>query len=380
MEKISLLWLVCTLISCPMHEADKDKTQDKGSSSAPKSTPIPTLPIPPLTRTQQKWHEDRQWAGETPPTHGGQFLANLPFDKTTLIELRLARGLYNPWGYGNDGGRLHAVYTHGHAFPVVLPPRYLENGYEWRAYATFNLGSNSLFWVGVPSNKQANYVYDVADDGKYHLNINIFPKNDPKGSIYQQRLVVAPINNHAVSVAPHEYQDELNAVFANMADEKATEWGGGRYHFHSPSLSSLHPRIQPSELSLNAGCEWTKSSRQDIYQWGKAQINWHGRELKHAKTFCSDKLVAVAYLLERDQEGHGGVSKRVIDDRLLVNVFDKETLTPFDDVYLETYIDHDIKDGLVAGSISIKEIEVAKAGEGYQVIAKLSNGKVVRHQ
>ncbi|WP_066803972.1 hypothetical protein [Moraxella oblonga] len=301
------------------------------------------------------------------------------FDKTTLLEVRLAKGLHNPWGYGNQGGRLHAVYTHDHTFPVVLPPRYLENGYEWRAYESFNLGSNSLFWVGVPSNKHADYVYEVADDGKYYIKINIFPRDNPNAPLYEQRLALEEVSEHII-VNPNNYGDELNGVFANMADEKATEWGGGRYHFKSPSLSSLHPHIRPDDLVLGEGCQWQKTDRQDIYQWGKARINWQGRELKHAKTFCSDKLVAVAYLLERDEVGRDGQSKRVIDARLLVNVFDKETLTPFDGVYLETYIEHDLKDGLVAGTIDIKEIKVAKSGDEYRVIAKLSNGKTVQYQ
>lgn len=377
MEKVSLLWLLCTLVTCTADDVKKDK----GNASAPKPTPIPTLPVPPLTYTHQKWEQDRQWTGETTlPKEKGQSWANLPFDKSTLLEVRLAKGLHNPWGYGNQGGRLHAVYTHDHTFPVVLPPRYLENGYEWRAYESFNLGSHSLFWVGVPSDKHADYVYEVADDGKYHIKINIFPKSDPQRMMYQQRLVIEPINTSAVSVAPNDYGDELNGVFANMADEKATEWGGGRYHFHSPSLSSLHPHIRPDDLVLGEDCQWKKTDRQDIYQWGKARINWQGRELKHAKTFCSDKLVAVAYLLERDEVGDDKQLRKVIDERLLVNVFDKETLTPFDGGYLETYIEHDLKDGLVAGTIDIKEIKVAKSDDEYRVIAKLSNGKTVQYQ
>lgn len=372
MEKISLLWLWCTLLSCPANDTNKPSTPQ-----ANKTKSIPTLPIPPLTRTHQKWEQDRQWTGETtPPTDKGQW-ADLPFDKSTLLEVKLAKNLHNSWGYGNQGGRLHAVYTFDHTFPVVLPPRYLENGYEWRAYKSFNLGSNSLFWVGVPSDKQADYVYEVTDDGKYHIKINIFPKSDPQRMMYQQRLVVKPLNAYALNVAPSNYGDELQGVFANMADEKATEWGGGRYHFHSPSLSSLHPHIHPNDLTLRQGCEWTKSDRQDVYQWGKARINWNGRELKHAKTFCSDKLVAVAYLLERDEVERGGIVKKVIDYRLLVNVFDKETLTPFDGGYLETYIDHDIKDSLVAGTIDIKEIKVEKTDDDYQIVARLSNGKTI---
>ena len=79
--------------------------------------------------------------------------------------------------------------------------------------------------------------------------------------------------------------------------------------------------------------------------------------------------MAVAYLLERDAVGSDKQLRKVIDERLLVNVFDKKTLTPFDGGYLETYIEHDLK-----------EIKVAKSDDEYRVIAKLSNGKTVQYQ
>lgn len=148
--------------------------------------------------------------------------------------------------------------------------------------------------MGLPSNKKADYTYDVRDDGKYHINISIRQNKDGK-RLYQQQLALQKVSDRHIIPVPSEYHDELEGVFAGMADEKGTEWGGGRYHFTAPRLQDLHSDIKQSELRLHAGCPWQKLNRHNLYQWGNARLDFLGRPIRHAKTFCSDKLVAVAY-------------------------------------------------------------------------------------
>lgn len=61
----------------------------------------------------------------------------------------------------------------------------------------------------------------------------------------------------------------------------------------------------------------------------------------------------------------------------MINVFDKQTLKPFDGSDFSPYIDHDVKDGLVNGSLSVQHIDVVKQGDEYKIRATLSDGQVI---
>ncbi len=383
MENLTFLGLMCVLLTC-----DADDGIVKKTPSQPIATStMPKLPAPPLTLTKQKWQADKEYNNQDSSIFVSadkqQAWADVPFDKKTLVEVRRSKGLHNPWGYGDGGGRLHKVYTYDHIFPVILPPRYLEDGHEWKSYYSFNLGSSSFFYVGLPSDKQADYVYEVSDDGKYHLKITISHTKNGK-LLYAQRLALEEVINlnlgHMV-VKPSEYQDQLNAVFAVMADQHGAEWGGGRYHFNGVALPDLHPTIHPDELHLEAGCAWKPLNRQNLYQWGKARIDFLGRTVKHAKTFCSDKLVAVAYMLETQKVIKGGRDvKTVMDDRLLINVFDRQILSPIVEGDFQEYLDSEITEKLVQGRISVQHIDLIKDDSTtYQVVATLSDGQVIKY-
>lgn len=93
MDNLTFLGLLCTLLAC----TPKDTPSKPPTTSKNEPTTIPKLPAPPLTLTKQKWQQDKEWGGqksdEFPPKGKNQPWADVPFDKSALIEVKRSDAL-----------------------------------------------------------------------------------------------------------------------------------------------------------------------------------------------------------------------------------------------------------------------------------------------
>lgn len=310
------------LVACSSYSNDK-----------PEKKPIKSveLPIPTLTENVTK------------------------FDKNALIEVQREPNIHNPWDVADIYYQWHSA--NNRFFPIILPPRYLEKGYEWRNYS-YGSPDNNMFYIGTPSDKKPNFLYQINNDGDTAIDLKITDLTTHKNR-YQQILAVFPADNsenakgeRIAGLQPEGYRDLLNQAFEPLADKINTQWFDEEYVFNKSNLPSTPD-------TLVKGCVWQPLDRKNLYQWGKARIDFRTRWLLQPVTYCSDKYVAVAYLSHSLQVSeHGQKVEFSNDGAIYVLIFDRQTLQPFNGGETSVFIPWEQLEDYQAGKLRLDKILV----------------------
>lgn len=226
---------------------------------------------------------------------------------SSLIAVERDANLYNPWSDSKNQDCETRIKRH---FPVLLPPRFSEHGYEWRNYQHGEGVCNNLIYVGTRGLSQTpGYHYKITQDRR--SNIYLLFSNNTGKSLFNEHFSITRESN---GLQKSDYQNKLNAAFAKMVDAKGSENIDNEYVF------TKAPQPEKAD-TLSSGCNWQPVKGQaNTFQWGTGRINWRGQTLLRPQTFCSKNLVGVVHLAPPENGKN--------DNRLAVKLFRGDDLKP----------------------------------------------------
>ena len=284
-------------------------------------------------------------------------------NRQTLIAVNRDRNLYNPWAEKEAEATCETAIRRD--YPVLLPPRFSEDGYEWRNYQHSDAACNTLLYIGTPGlSKKPDLDYRVAQD--HRNNTYLLLVNQKGNELYTHTFT--PDSGGVTDIA---YIDTLNQGFAKMVDNPTpNQLLDGEYVFSKAAM--------PGQADiLMRGCAWKPvNGRPNTYQWGTGRINWRGQALLRPENFCSKTHVGVAHLSPHPQAHLAG---NAVDNRLYVKLFRGEDLKPVECGAVSLPLDSNDVDAWQSGQLQAESIHIATAAAGscINVKVKLSDGRVL---
>lgn len=231
--------------------------------------------------------------------------------RSTLIAVDRDRSIYNPWEEKDIQPNCESsIKRH---YPVLLPPRFSEDGFEWRNYQHSDAVCNTLMYVGTPGlSKKPELDYKIAQD--HRDNTYLLLVNKKGKELFKETFT--PSDN---SLMDSDYVAKLNQGFVRMVDNPNAQLIDNEYVFSKADIP------KQSDIMVR-GCEWKPvNGRSNTYQWGTGRINWRGQSLIKPVNFCSKTYVGVAHL-SRDPQAP--LSNNNLENRLYVKLFQGSDLKP----------------------------------------------------
>lgn len=282
---------------------------------------------------------------------------------SALISVERDVNLYNPWSELKPPISCEAAIKRN--YPVLLPPRFLEDGYEWRNYQHGDDVCNTLIYTGVRSqNQDSNFKYKITQDRRSNVYLVFGNKNGQ--TLFNETF---PMNREQNGLQKSDYAKKLNVGFAKMVDNNGAERIDNEYVFKN-DMTLNHAD------TLGRGCEMKPiSGKSNTYQWGEnGRINWRGQSVLNPQTFCSNEFAGVAHLSLNVQS-----PVREMDNKLHIKLFRNKDLKPL--------ACGAVSMGMSAGDIQLwvsrqlqaESIRIEPAGEGNCMLikVKLNDGRTL---
>lgn len=309
-------------------------------------TPAETAPPPPAEPVAAS-------AADTPAEQLGAL------NPRSLIAVEREHNLYNPWQDGKAATSCeNAIKRH---YPVLLPPRFTEDGYEWRNYHFSDAPCNTLLYVGTPGlSKQPDYHYKITQDRR--SNIYLILSNTKGKPLFQEAF---PMTRDSNGLLKSGYTQTLNRAFAQMTGSN----GGPEQQIDNEYVFARAEAPAKSE-SLSRGCDWQPvAGRANTFQWGTGRINWRGQSLLRPQTFCSANMVGVVHLSPQGSKN---------DARLAVKLFRSKDLKPIECGALAITVQPSDVQGWLNGQLQADNLLVEPAtgsGSCLNVTVKLNDSR-----
>lgn len=122
------------------------------------------------------------------PTKGNQHatiaqpLLNIPFTQSSQIAVKRDFDLHNPLAQPNASVSCETALKRN--YPVLLPPRFLEDKYEWLNFHHGDHICNNLMYVGTPNGRTADFNYTIKQDQRSNIYLIL---SDKKRTGFVQR-------------------------------------------------------------------------------------------------------------------------------------------------------------------------------------------------
>lgn len=237
-------------------------------------------------------------------------LLNIPFTPNSQIALKRDFDLHNPWAQPTASASCETALKR--KYPVLLPPRFLEDKYEWRNFEHGSHICNNLMYVATPNSSTGDYNYTVKQDQRSNIYLILSDKKEQV--LFNETF---PMSREDNGLTNKEYIKKLNSVFVRLVDDSSIPLMDGEYTFTKAPAPNT-PDI------LSKGCEMKPlNNRPNVYQWGTGRVDFRGQSVEKINTFCSKTHVAMTHLSHDDtQEGD------VFENALHIKLFRSKDLRP----------------------------------------------------
>lgn len=284
----------------------------------------------------------------------------------SLIQVERDFDLYNPWT--QKGAPISCETLSKRQYPVLLPPRYLEDGYEWRNYQHGDTMCNTLLYVGTPyAGKPANIDYKIWQDRR--SNIYLLMSNRQNQALFEQSFTITRDDNE---IAKSDYVKKLNEGFAHLVDDDAAPLVDNEYVFTRAATPNKAD-------NLPMGCQWKPvAGRPNTYQWGTGRINFRGQSILKPTTYCSREHVAVLHLNNDVTAQAKGIDNQ-LENRLHIKLFHARDLKPVDCGAVSLpFSASDVK-AWQAGHLKAESVQMTPVSDKgcLNIQVKLNNGQTI---
>ncbi len=284
----------------------------------------------------------------------------------SLIKVERDFDLFNPWA--QKGTTISCESLSKQHYPVLLPPRFLEDGYEWRNYQHGDGVCNNLLYVGTPyQGKPADIFYKIWQDRR--SNIYLMMSNQADQALFNESFTMTRDNN---GLAKSDYAKQLKTGFSHLIDDDSAPEADQEYIFTKAETPTAPD-------TLPAGCTWQSvKARPNTYQWGTGRINFRGQSIVKPYTFCSDKHAGVVHLSMDIQAAAKGKTN-TMEQRLHIKLFNAHTLKPLQCGSVSIPLSASETLAWQSGQLKAENIylDPLKAEGCLNVSVKLSNGRTV---
>ncbi len=284
----------------------------------------------------------------------------------SLIKVERDFDLFNPWA--QKGTPISCESLSKQHYPVLLPPRFLEDGYEWRNYQHGDGVCNNLLYVGTPyQGRPADIFYKIWQDRR--SNIYLMMSNQADQALFNESFTMTRDNN---GLAKSDYAKQLKTGFSHLIDDDSAPEADQEYIFTKAETPTAPD-------TLPAGCTWQSvKARPNTYQWGTGRINFRGQSIVKPYTFCSDKHAGVVHLSMDIQAAAKGKTN-TMEQRLHIKLFNAHTLKPLQCGSVSIPLSASETLAWQSGQLKAENIylDPLKAEGCLNVSVKLSNGRTV---
>lgn len=285
----------------------------------------------------------------------------------SLIQLEREFGLYNPWN--DKSAPISCESLSKKHYPVHLPPRFLEDGYDWRNYHHGDGVCNNLLYTAMPySGKAADIKYKIWQDRR--SNIYVMMSNQAEQSLFNESFTMTRNEN---GLKNSNYDKQLNEGFAHLVDDDSLPQYENEYTF-----TKAEPPAAPDTLS--AGCQWQPvKDRVNTFQWGQGRVNFRGQSIVKPLTFCSKQHVGVVHLSMDIQAAAKGKTN-TMEQRLHIKLFNAKDLKPLNCGAVVVPLSASETLAWQAGQLSAQSVQLdpLKTTGCLNVSVQLSNGRTVQ--
>lgn len=317
------------------------------------------------------------WQGEAlgaivPPQVGAQSasgvatvikpLLNIALDPKTLIGVERVHDVYNPWKQHDAIVSCETAIKRN--YPILLPPRFLEEGYEWRNYQHGDNICNNLIYVGTPNtNKNFDFKYKISQDPR--SNIYLIFSNKKEQPVFNETFAMSRDFNGLKENST--YIQKLNSVFSRMVDDNAMPLLDNEYTFTKAEV--------PTQVDiLGRGCEMKALHRPNLYQWGTGRVDFRGQSIAKVDTFCSKTHVAMTHLSHDDTK-----SGDTWENKLHIKIFRGKDLKPLECGAISIALNEDETRQFFSDNLKVEQLQINPDAEkgclGASVL--LSTGKTL---
>lgn len=258
--------------------------------------------------------QNSEWGAVQPPANGSgtptkgnqhatiaQPLLNIPFTQSSQIAVKRDFDLHNPWAQPNASVSCETALKRN--YPVLLPPRFLEDKYEWLNFHHGDHICNNLMYVGTPNGRTADFNYTIKQDQRSNIYLILSDKKEQV--LFNETF---PMSREDNGLSNKDYIQKLNSVFVRLVDDNTIPMLDNEY-----TLTKAPTPTEPD--ILNKGCEMKSLNRPNLYQWGTGRVDFRGQSVEKINTFCSKTHVAMTHLSHDDTQA-GDVFENVLHVKL----------------------------------------------------------------
>lgn len=286
----------------------------------------------------------------------------------SVVQVERDWGIYNPWNQQGAVTNCDTVVKQN--YPVLLPPRYLEDGYEWRNYQHGDTTCNTLLTVGtLTKQKQGDFRYKVWQDRR--SNIYVMMSNKQDNALFNEHFTITRDTN---GLEKSDYAKKFNEQFAHMVDDQGKPEVDGEYVFSKAETPNVAD-------SLASGCALEPvKNRPNTYRWGTGRVNFRGQSILQPQTFCSKKNVGMVHVSNDLQAAEQGQQKLL--PRLFVKLFNAHNLKPIQCGAVSIPVNPSIAQAWQSGQLKAENIQIDPANTSgcLNIRVKLSNGTVLNNE
>lgn len=236
-------------------------------------------------------------------------LIDVPFSPSSRINLQREWNIYNPWAQPNASVSCETALKR--TYPVLLPPRFLEDKYEWLNFEHGDHICNNLLYVGTPNSSQGDFNYTIKQDQRSNIYLILSDRKD--NALFNEAF---PMSQEDNGLKNNDYVKKLNSVFVKLIDDNAMPLLDNEFTFTKVSTPT-EPDI------LSKGCDLKPLNRPNLYQWLSGRVDFRGQSVQKINSFCSKNFAAITHLSYDDtQEGN------VFESKLHIKLFRNKDLRP----------------------------------------------------
>lgn len=266
--------------------------------------------VPPLSLVKTAYQRDPFARQKYPPElleNAVQYFVQVEPD--SLFEVKRSPNL--PKLYADEKGC--TAYSILRNFPVPLPSRFVEDGFEWRRYHA-SPGDNGCplhhgVYIGRPAKSKPDWLYRIdylPDSDEVKLTLA-----DKHGTVqYEQRLAVfrrySPIFGELrMGLQPQEYRQELLLALTPFAEKQIGNsqtrdetifwergYGEDEWYYwhrgHDLMLMQNEAQLEPMAVAADA--------HPNVYRFGTGKVDFGPRVMTHVQAWQDSRFFAISYL------------------------------------------------------------------------------------
>lgn len=284
-------------------------------------------------------------------------LLDIPFTTNSHIHVQRTFNIYNPWAQPNAVVSCETAVKRN--YPVLLPPRFLEDKYEWLNFEHGDHICNNLLYVGTPNSNHGDFNYKITQDQRSNIYLILSDRKD--NTLFNE---VFPMNRENNGLKNKNYEKKLNSVFVKLVDDNAIPMMDNEFTF-----TKVNVPTEPDILSK--GCELKPLNRPNLYQWLSGRIDFRGQSVEKISSFCSKNYAAITHLSHDDtQEG------QVFENVLHIKLFRNKDLRPVECGAIGIPITRQQASNLYSNQLRIEQLSFTPdtATDCLKFSVKLDNG------